>query len=89
MTAPYGPKTPYAQLRDDPPALAVIERYLPGIADEADMVLQPYTVLEDLQHRVHAVGDPVADLDDMWSELARLVPTTASEPAGPAACSPS
>jgi hypothetical protein len=69
---PYGPNTTFAQLRDDPEALAVLEHYLPGILDEPDLRLQPYTVLEDLSLRVHAVGEPFPDLTAMWQALAVL-----------------
>jgi hypothetical protein len=68
----YGPATPFAELRDDPAAMAILERYLPGIVDEDDAFLQPFLALAELAARKRPTGESLADMGRLWSELGQL-----------------
>jgi hypothetical protein len=68
----YGPETPYAYIRNDPAALAVLLTHAPGVLDEPDAILQPYSLLGDLIGHGRAIGEDVPDLSPLWAELAAL-----------------
>jgi hypothetical protein len=68
----YQPSTPFAMVRDDPEALAIVERHAPGILQEPDARLQPFTSVADLVARVRGVGEPPVDRTRLWDELAAL-----------------
>jgi hypothetical protein len=68
----YGPETPYAHIRTDPAAMAVLLTHAPNVVDEPDATLQPYTVLGDLVARTRVIGEDLPDLSQLWTALAAL-----------------
>jgi hypothetical protein len=79
----YGPQTLYATLRQDPSAMLILERHLPGISKEDDAFLQPYLSISALALRVRRFGDVPPDLQGLWADLAGLQPLPEVAPVPP------
>lgn len=68
----YGPDVALADIMSSNAAVQVLERYLPGILADPELVLSPYIALGGLPRLVRVSGEPLPDLTPMYRELAAL-----------------
>lgn len=85
---PYGPDVALADLLHDDQARETLQRHLPGILDEPELRLSPYTAVKDLPRFVRRCGEPAPDLTGLWRELAALPGTRREDPPAPPPPSP-
>src|SRR3954462_15916111 len=86
--SPYHASTTVADVLPDHTARALIEKYLPGIFAEPELVLSPFTTLGDLPRFLRGAGESAPEIGPLWEELAQLPEQAAGQrlppPAAPA-----
>jgi Domain of unknown function (DUF5605)/Domain of unknown function (DUF5060)/Protein of unknown function (DUF4038) len=69
---PYGPDVALADIMSDEEAISIVRHHLPGVLDEPELRLLPFTTLGELPRFIRAAGEAMPDTSRMWRELATV-----------------